>query len=110
MMEIPLNVNEVGVPLCVRKSLLAEDIAYRCQELRIEVPKGIQGYIRAHYHKEPSTETGAGFRWLDRLLKASSDMSPELLQRWIEALPPGCHFFRAEMRGVLKTLYNTSEG
>ena len=101
-MEIPFDVNEVGVPLSVRQSLLAEDITIRCRELRIEVPEGVQGYIKEHYQEEPFTEVGAGFRWLDRLLKASCDMSPELLQRWIEALPTGCHFFRAEMRGVLR--------
>lgn len=106
-MEIPLDVNMVEVPLCVRKSYLAEDIVLRCKELRVEVPKGIQGYIRAHYHKDPSTETGAGYRWLERLMRASCDMSPELLQRWIDALPPGCHFFRAEMRAALKQKFTT---
>jgi hypothetical protein len=102
-MEIPLNVNEVGVPLSVLQSLLCDTIKVQCQELRIEVPEEMQGYIDTYHQDE------AGFNWMDRLLKASCEMSPELLQRWVEALP-GCHFYRAEMRALLKQKYANHEG
>jgi hypothetical protein len=94
---IPLDINNVKIPEEVIMSDIASSIVSSCNHFGIykkkDIPTGLKRFVNKYFHE------GIGSDWFIALLKATEQMSDELLKRWFGAMPPG--YFRANMRGVM---------
>jgi len=98
---IPLNINKPGTPMKVLLCLLSGQIVSMCEGWCVKVPKDLKSFVNKH-------NPDAGYDWGQELLKRSDEMSTELLQQWLEAMPGG--FARAELRGILMKRKSSETG